>query len=258
MMNPQTHLNPLPSSSLAEHIRALRRCLIQMLCCLSACFFIFMPWHKEIYQIISQPLLAKLPDNSQMIATGVTTTFMAPLQLILFVSLVISLPALLYCLWRFICPALHQIEQKLILPVLMSAIGLFYVGVSVAYFLVLPTALGFFMAISPENVLPMTDIQSYLQFCLTLFMVFGVIFEIPIVIFICLITKLIAVDTLIQHRRGVIVGCFFVSMFITPPDAISMIMLAIPMYLLFELGLAMGRLYLKHQSSTLKDAVSTV
>lgn len=236
------------SSPLVSHIRALRKCLIQMLATIGLIAILLLPWHKEIYTWFSIPLLKHLPDHSQMIATSVTSTFVTPLQLILFVSLLLSLPALLYVIWHFIHPALHHFEKKLIRPLFIFAISLFYLGIMIAYALVLPTALKFFMQISPEHVLPMTDIQSYLQFCLALFLVFGIIFEIPIVIFILSISQIISIQAWQQQRRFVLVSCFFIAMFITPPDALSMIMLAVPMYLLFEIGLYMAKIYLnRHQ-----------
>lgn len=232
-------------SSLASHIRALRACLIEMFATIGVIVIFLLPWHKEIYSLFSIPLLKHLPEHSQMIATSVTSTFVTPLQLILFVSLILSLPALIYIVWRLIHPALHQFERKLIWPLFISAVGLFYLGITLAYSLVLPTALQFFMQISPEHVLPMTDIQSYLQFCLALFLVFGVVFEIPIFIFILSISQLIPVQSWQQQRKFVLVGCFFIAMFITPPDALSMIMLAVPMYLLFEVGLYTAKIYLR-------------
>lgn len=238
--------NQTAVSPLSVHIRALRQCLIQMLSTLFVVVLALLPWHNEIYTWFSHPLLNKLPEQSHMIATSVTSTFVAPLQLILFVSLILSLPILLYWLWRFIRPALHSIEKRLILPLGITSILLFYLGIGLAHQIVLPTALEFFMHISPENVLPMTDIQSYLQFCLALFLVFGLIFEIPIVIFVLTLSHIIPAEAWQKQRRFVLVGCFFIAMFITPPDALSMIMLAIPMYLLFELGLCSAKLYLKH------------
>lgn len=232
-------------TSFVMHIRALRQCLIQMLACFFLFFIAFIPWHKQIYTWISQPLLRQLPSNSQMIATNVTSTFVAPIQLVFFISFMASLPFLLWIMWRFIRPALFQFEKTLLIGLFLSAMGLFYLGVSLAYQFVLPTALHFFIHISPENVLPMTDIQNYLTFCLGLFFIFGCIFEIPVLIFLLVMSKLISVETLIQQRRLVIVLCFFIAMFITPPDALSMIILAIPMCLLFEIGLLVARIYQK-------------
>ncbi|ENU87774.1 MAG: twin arginine-targeting protein translocase TatC [Pseudomonadales bacterium RIFCSPHIGHO2_12_FULL_40_16] len=239
LAEPDTAILPITG-----HIRALRKCLIQMLGFVMLLVLGLLPFHKTIYEWISQPLIEQLPNQSQMIATTVTGTFVAPLQLILFVSVLISLPILVYCLWNFIKPGLKHIERRLVLPLFLCAIGLFYLGASGAYYFVLPTALHFFMSISPDSVLPMTDIQSYLQFCLSLFFIFGMIFEIPILIFLLSINQIVSVHVWKQQRRLVIVGCFFVAMFITPPDALSMIMLAVPMYLLFEIGLAVSQLYL--------------
>lgn len=235
------------SLPITGHIQALRKCLMQMIGVLLLLVIGLMPFHKKIYEWVSQPLIEKLPHQSQMIATTVTGTFVASLQLILFVSILISLPLLVYCLWNFIKPGLKHIERKLVLPLFICAIFLFYLGVSGAYYFVLPTALQFFMSISPDSVLPMTDIQSYLQFCLGLFFIFGIIFEIPILIFLLSINHIVSVEVWKQQRRLVLVGCFFIAMFITPPDALSMIMLALPMYLLFEMGLAVANIYLNQK-----------
>lgn len=244
------------TSPLSVHIRALRKCLIQMLVTLIGMVLLLLPWHKEIYTWFSTPLIENLPEQSHMIATSVTSTFVAPLQLILFISLLISLPVLMYVVWQFIRPALHSIEKRLILPLFLSSILLFYIGTTLAHQLVLPTALQFFIHISPEHVLPMTDIQSYLQFCLALFLVFGIVFEIPIVIFILTISHIITVEAWQKQRRFVLVGCFFIAMFITPPDALSMIILAVPMYLLFELGLFSAKIYLKKHNKALNHTES--
>ncbi|MDP7954984.1 twin-arginine translocase subunit TatC, partial [Acinetobacter baumannii] len=172
-----------------------------------------------------------------MIATDVTATFMAPFKLNLFVALMLAMPFILYEIWSFVRPALYQKERHLALPLLIGSIILFYAGVAFAYYITLPAILHFFISVSPETVAPMTDINSYLSFCLKLFLVFGVTFEIPIATLLLILIGVVNTQSLAEKRRFIIVGCFFVAMFITPPDAISMVMLAIPMWLLFEIGL---------------------
>ena len=154
----------------------------------------------------------------------------------------IAMPFIIYQLWTFVKPALYEKEKSLALPLLVGSISLFYAGIAFAYFVALPSILHFFMSVSPETVAPMTDINSYLAFCLKLFLVFGLTFEIPIITLLLILIGVVSTQQLVEKRRFIIVGCFFIAMFVTPPDAISMVMLAIPMWLLFETGLFFGKL----------------
>ncbi len=154
----------------------------------------------------------------------------------------IAMPFIIYQLWTFVKPALYEKEKSLALPLLVGSISLFYAGIAFAYFVALPSILHFFMSVSPETVAPMTDINSYLAFCLKLFLVFGLTFEIPIITLLLILIGVVSTQQLVEKRRFIIVGCFFIAMFVTPPDAISMVMLAIPMWLLFEAGLFFGKL----------------
>jgi len=180
-----------------------------------------------------------------MIATEVTTTFLAPFKLIFYLSIFISFPFLLFQLWKFISPGLHNRERKLAIPLFLSSNILFYLGVLIAYKFVLPVILDFFIGFSPKSVLPMTDINSYLSFCLQLFLVFGCVFEIPVLVIILILMNIISVEYLKQKRKHIIVGCFFISMFITPPDILSMAVLAIIMWVLFEIGLYISIIFKK-------------
>jgi sec-independent protein translocase protein TatC len=153
----------------------------------------------------------------------------------------LAMPYILYQIWQFIAPALYQREKHIAIPLLFSSFVLFYLGIAFAYFITLPAILTFFLHATPDSVIPMTDINSYLVFCLKLFLVFGLTFEIPIVTLFLILTGILSTQYLTEKRRYIIVGCFTVSMFITPPDALSMAMLAIPMWLLFELGLLFGK-----------------
>ena len=182
-----------------------------------------------------------------MIATDVTATFMAPFKLNFFIALMLAMPFIIYQIWAFIKPALYEKEKSLAFPLLLSSICLFYSGIAFAYFIALPSILHFFISVSPDTVAPMTDINSYLSFCLKLFLVFGVTFEIPIIPLVLILIGLVSTQTLVEKRRFIIVGCFFIAMFVTPPDAISMIMLAIPMWMLFELGLVFGKMIEKRK-----------
>jgi sec-independent protein translocase protein TatC len=220
----------------------LRRHLFKIVAILIALFFCLLPFANRTYQLLSEPLRAQLPSSSTMIATDVTATFMAPFKLNFFIALMIAMPFIIYQLWTFVKPALYEKEKSLALPLLVGSISLFYAGIAFAYFVALPSILHFFMSVSPETVAPMTDINSYLAFCLKLFLVFGLTFEIPIITLLLILIGVVSTQQLVEKRRFIIVGCFFIAMFVTPPDAISMVMLAIPMWLLFEAGLFFGKL----------------
>lgn len=233
-------------SQLLLQLGALRRCLIQVITVLVCMFLCLLPFAQELYTTFSQPLLAVLPNHSQMIATDITTTFTAPFKLTLFIAFLICLPILLWRIWYFIQPALYLREKKITVLMISSSLILFYLGVAFARYIVLPSVLYFFMHITPDSVLPMTDISSYLNFCLKLFFTFGLCFEIPILILVLLLSRCISLEQLVAKRKFIIVGCFFISMFITPPDLLSMLLLALPMWGLFELGLLAGRLLPKY------------
>lgn len=244
---PQVHdassdSSQLESMPITQHLVALRRHLFKIVGVLIAVFFCLLPFANKTYITLSEPLRKQLPANSTMIATDVTATFMAPFKLNFFIALMIAMPFIIYQLWAFIRPALYEKEKNLAFPLLFGSIVLFYAGVAFAYFLALPSILHFFISVSPETVAPMTDINSYLSFCLKLFLVFGLTFEIPIITLILILIGFVTTKTLAEKRRFIVVGCFFVSMFITPPDAISMIMLAVPMWMLFEIGLLLGKI----------------
>lgn len=172
-----------------------------------------------------------------MIATDVMSTFLAPFKLNIYFAILLAIPFILYQFWRFIAPALYQSERKFGMALVLSSIGLFYLGILFAYYLILPLALNFFVLASPDNVLPMTDINSYLDFCLKLFLAFGIAFQIPVLTYILIFIGILSIQQLEHYRKHIIVLFFFIAMFITPPDIFSMLALAVPMWLLFELGL---------------------
>ncbi|MFH4159104.1 twin-arginine translocase subunit TatC [Acinetobacter bereziniae] len=231
----------LEKMSFTEHLVILRQHLFKTVALLLILFFCLLPFANHTYQILSEPLRAQLPTSSSMIATDVTATFMAPFKLNFYIAIMLAMPFIIYQIWSFIKPGLYEKEKLLTFPLLVGSIVLFYLGIAFAYFLVLPSILHFFISVSPETVAPMTDINSYLTFCLKLFLVFGLTFEIPIITLLLILIGVVSTQSLIEKRRFIIVGCFFIAMFVTPPDAISMIMLAIPMWLLFEIGLLAGR-----------------
>jgi len=239
-----TQLEAMP---ITRHLMVLRQHLFKIIGVLIVLFFCLLPFANRTYSMLSEPLRAQLPASSTMIATDVTATFMAPFKLNFFIALMLARPFIIYQIWAFIKPALYEKEKNLALPLLLSSICLFYSGIAFAYFIALPSILHFFISVSPDTVAPMTDINSYLSFCLKLFLVFGVTFEIPIITLVLILIGLVSTQTLVEKRRFIIVGCFFIAMFVTPPDAISMIMLAIPMWMLFELGLVFGKMIEKRK-----------
>lgn len=227
---------------LVAHLIELRTRLIRILGVLLVLFFALVYFRNDLYAAISLPLRALLPEGSTMIATDVTAPFMAPFKLTFFVALFIGIPYVLHQLWGFIAPALYSHEKQLAVPLLVSSVLLFYVGVAFAYFLTLPAILGFFTQVGPDGVAIMTDINLYLDFVIKLFLVFGFTFEIPVAVFMLISAGVVSPEGLADKRRYIIVACFTVSMFLTPPDALSMFLLAVPMCLLFEAGLFLGRL----------------
>nr|WP_174506722.1 twin-arginine translocase subunit TatC [Acinetobacter sp. Marseille-Q1620] len=243
-IDPRGQLESMPITS---HLMVLRKHLMKIVGVLIAIFFCLLPFANKTYSTLSEPLRAQLPVNSSMIATDVTATFMAPFKLNFFIALMLAMPFIIYQLWAYVKPALYEKEKNLAFPLLVGSITLFYAGIAFAYYIALPSILHFFISVSPDTVAPMTDINSYLTFCLKLFLVFGVTFEIPIITLLLILAGFVTTKTLAEKRRFIIVGCFFVAMFMTPPDAISMIMLAIPMWMLFELGLLFGKVIEKRK-----------
>lgn len=239
--------NALTSMPITGHLLELRQRLIWIVGVIMVLFFCLLPFANTLYEELSAPLRAQLPAHASMIATDVTATFMAPFKLNFFIAFMLAIPYLFYQLWSFISPALYQREKHLAMPLLVSSIVFFYGGVAFAYFVTLPAVLTFFLHSSPDTVAPMTDINSYLGFCLKLFLVFGFTFEIPVATLILIVTGLLSTQSLSHKRRYIIVGCFALAMFLTPPDALSMAMLAIPMWLLFELGLLVGKYFEKRR-----------
>lgn len=238
-------ISPADDMPLMSHIAELRVRLMKMIGCVVVVFLALVGFSRQLYDFISDPLVALLPSEASLIATDVASGFLAPIRLTFFIALFLSVPFILSQIWGFVTPALYRHEKRVAVPLLLSAIVLFYTGVAFAYFVVLVPALKFFVMFSPDNVLPMTDIDSYLDFVLKLFLVFGVMFEIPVATLLLVLMKVVSVASLAEKRRYIIVGCFGVAAVVTPPDGASMVMLAVPMCLLFELGLVAARLLVK-------------
>lgn len=228
--------------TLVDHLVELRKRLLYAVLLVLVIFAGLFYFSDVIYEWIADPLTKLLPKGTSMIATDVTSPFFAPFKLTLFASVVISMPFILHQAWAFISPGLYQHEKRLAIPLLFTSVILFYGGLSFAYFVVFPLVFGFFTSVGPSNVAVMTDISSYLNFVMKLFLAFGVVFEIPVATMLIIRAGITDRKTLAQKRPYVIVGCFVVGMLLTPPDLVSQSLLALPMWLLFESGLIMSRL----------------
>lgn len=237
--------NPTAEMPLTEHLIELRRHLIRSLLAVLVVFLALVGFSRDLYDLFSAPLVALLPPNATMIATDITSSFLSPVKLTLYVAIFLVMPYILYQIWSFVAPALYKHEKRIAMPILLSSVVLFYAGIAFAYYVVLKSVLGFFIKFSPDSVLPMTDIESYLNFILKLFLVFGATFEIPVLTLLLVIAGVVSVQSLEDKRRYIIVGCFFISAIVTPPDGLSMILLAIPMCLLFEIGLMSAKILVK-------------
>ncbi len=228
---------------LVSHLVELRDRLLRALVAVLIVFLALVYFANDIYTFISAPLVAQLPEGASMIATDVASPFFTPIKLTLVVSVFIAVPVILYQLWAFVAPGLYQHEKKLVMPLLLSSSLLFYAGVAFAYFVVFPLVFGFFTSIAPANVEIATDIASYLDFILALFMAFGFAFEIPVAIILLVWMGIVTPAELKAKRPYVVVAAFIIAMLLTPPDIISQTLLAIPMCLLFEIGLFFTRFY---------------
>ncbi|MEM5529521.1 twin-arginine translocase subunit TatC [Gammaproteobacteria bacterium AS21] len=238
-----------PEQSLTSHLVELRQRLIRALITIFAIFLCLFYFANDLYTIVSEPLTALLPDGATMIATDVTSPFFAPFKLTIVLSLFLAMPFILHQCWSFISPGLYRHEKRLAIPLLVSSIVLFYAGIAFAYYVVFPLLFGFFTSIGPEGVAIMTDISSYLDFVLKLFFAFGVVFEIPIATMLLIWSGIATAESLKSKRPYIVVGCFVVGMLLTPPDIVSQSLLALPMWLLFELGIIMSKFVVKSDES---------
>jgi len=227
---------------LIEHLIELRSRLMRAVIAILVIFLGLYPFANDIYSFVAQPLMALLPEGSQMIATEVASPFLAPFKLTLVVAVFAAIPYVLHQAWAFVAPGLYDNEKALAMPILASSIALFYGGAAFAYYVVFPLLFQFFTQTGPEDVAVMTDINQYLNFVLKLFFAFGVAFEIPIATFLLILSGATTVESLSKKRPYVVLGCFVIGMLLTPPDVVSQSLLAVPMYLLYEVGLLFGRL----------------
>lgn len=231
--------------SLMEHLVELRDRLLHMVLAILIAFVCLFAFSEEIFTFAAEPLLALMPEGTSMIATGVTSPFLVPFKLVMLLSVLITIPYLLHQLWAFIAPGLYTHEKRLATPLLVSSVILFYCGIAFAYFVIFPILFGFFIGIAPEGVAVMTDIGQYLDFIIAIFLAFGIAFEVPVATFLLIAAGVTSVEKLADKRPYIIIAAFVIGMLLTPPDVISQSLLAVPIWLLFELGLIASRLFLK-------------
>ncbi|AUB80882.1 twin-arginine translocase subunit TatC [Candidatus Thiodictyon syntrophicum] len=232
-----------------SHLVELRDRLIWMLVGIGVALVVTFPFANSLYTYVAAPLIAKLPQGGHMIATQVISPFLAPFRLALMAAVFLAMPWLLYQLWAFVAPGLYRHEKRLAIPLLASSVVLFYLGMLFAYYLVFPLIFGFMAATTPEGVAMMTDITAYLDFVLALFFAFGVAFEVPVATILLVAIGVTTPDALAAKRPYIIVGAFVVGMVLTPPDVFSQTMLAIPMWLLFELGVFFSRILVRDRAA---------
>ncbi len=235
----ETEDKPLP---LVAHLTELRDRLLRALLAVLLMFLCLVPFSNSIYTFVSKPLRAILPAGTSMIATEVASPFFTPFKLTLVVAIFLVMPYLLYQAWSFIAPGMYKHEKRLAVPLLVSSVALFYAGAAFAYFVVFPLIFAFFTGVAPDDIAIMTDINSYLNFVLKLFFAFGIAFEIPIAALLLIWAGVTTPEALAAKRPYIIVGCFVFGMLLTPPDIISQSLLALPMWLLFEIGVYFGKL----------------
>ena len=228
------------NDSFIAHLIELRTRLMHSLVALLVVFICLFPWAADLYALLAHPLLAKLPKGGQMIATDVTTPFFVPLKVVLMTSFLIALPYILYQLWRFVAPGLYAHERRMVLPLIAASTILFFCGMAFADFAVFPLVFGFVTASAPQGVAVMTDIDKYLSFVLTMFVAFGVTFQVPVAVVILVRMNVVTTAKLREIRPYVIVAAFIAGAIFTPPDVVSQFMLAVPLWLLYEAGIVVA------------------
>jgi sec-independent protein translocase protein TatC len=223
-----------------SHLIELRDRLLRSILAVALVFLFLFPWAGDIYALLAQPMLKALPQGGRMIATDVTTPFFVPMKVTMMAAFVIALPYILYQLWAFVAPGLYAHEKRLVGPLIIASTLLFVCGMAFAYLLVFPVVFGFIIGIAPQGVAVMTDIGKYLDFVLTMFVAFGITFEVPVAVLLLVKIGVVSVAQLKQVRPYVIVGAFIIGAIFTPPDVVSQIMLAVPLCLLYEVGILLA------------------
>jgi sec-independent protein translocase protein TatC len=236
-------LDPGSEQPFISHLIELRDRLLRVICCVLLVFIGTATYANEIYHYLAEPLLQHMPKNSTMIAIDVASPFFTPFKLAFVVAVFVCIPFILYQFWGFVAPGLYRHEKLMVLPLLLASTILFYTGAAFAYFLVFPLVFGYLTSAAPTGVAVMTDIATYLDFVLAMFFAFGISFEVPIFTIVLVWTGITTPEGLAEKRPYVIVGVFVIAMFLTPPDALSQTLLAVPMWMLFESGLLFSRLF---------------
>ena len=226
--------------SFIAHLVELRTRLLHAVVAVLLVFICLFPWASDLYTVLAHPLLARLPKGGQMIATDVTTPFFVPLKVALMTAFLIALPYILYQIWRFVAPGLYAHEKRLVWPLIVASTLLFFCGMAFAYFVVFPVVFGFITASAPAGVAVMTDIDKYLSFVLTMFMAFGMTFQVPVAVVLLVRMGFVSVEKLREARPYAVVGAFVVGAIFTPPDVVSQLMLAMPLWLLYEAGIVVA------------------
>ncbi len=238
-----------------SHLIEMRDRLLRAVLAVVIIFVCLFPWAQDLYALLAEPLLAALPKGGQMIATEVTTPFFVPVKVTLMAAFLLAMPWVFYQAWAFVAPGLYQHEKRIGVPLVIASVILFLLGMAFAYFLVFPIVFGFIVGVAPEGVAVMTDIGKYLDFVLTLFMAFGITFEVPVAVVLLVKMGMVSVAKLREIRPYVIVGAFVVGAIFTPPDVISQFMLAMPLWVLYELGIIVAALITKPKPEAESDYV---
>lgn len=233
-----------------SHLIEMRDRLLRAVIGVVVIFVCLFPWSKDLYALLAKPLLAVLPKGGQMIATEVTTPFFVPMKVTLMAAFLLALPWVFYQAWAFVAPGLYQHEKRIGLPLVIASVILFVLGMAFAYFIVFPIVFGFIVGVTPAGVAVMTDIAKYLDFVMTLFMAFGITFQVPIAVVLLVKMGMVSVAKLREIRPYVIVGAFVVGAIFTPPDVVSQFMLAMPIWVLYELGIIVAAMVVKPKPAT--------
>jgi sec-independent protein translocase protein TatC len=245
----QSPPEPLAEGTLISHLLELRGRLLRATLAVCIAFVPLVFYSNQLFTLVAEPLIEKLPEGTSLIATSVVAPFMAPLKLSMIAALFVAMPYVLYQLWAFVAPGLYRHERRFAMPLLLSSVVLFYVGVAFAYFVVFPLMFTFLTSTAPTGVRMMTDISSYLDFVLLLFFAFGVAFEVPVAVVLLAATGVVKVEALKKQRGYVLLGIFIIAAILTPPDAVSQCFMAVPMYVLYEIGILFARYLIRQRTA---------
>ena len=246
---PEGKQEKLEESSLLSHLIELRSRLVKAAAAVLLIFVVLVPFAQQVFHLVAQPLMTQLPEGTTMIATKVASPFLTPFKTAFWVAVFAAMPMVIYQAWAFVAPGLYKREKKMAMPLVLSSILLFYAGAAFAYYAVFPLMFRFFTAATPEGVAMMTDIGEYLDFVLVLFFTFGIAFEVPIAILLLVSTGVVTPGSLGRKRPYILLGAFTLGMLLTPPDMISQTLLAVPLFLLYEIGIIMSRLLIRKRGS---------